>query len=169
MKQVDLPLIAISASLSTAITQLRKSKRSALLSKSKGEYHLFTVGDIAAGRSKGIKTLSNLKSTAKVKPEEAVARVRIQIKKAQPGEGRVKAAKAARVAGRAAAKYVLGAVSGKYVSVGIRSAELALNFVSSPKDLYCDGPNHHSVPPPDGIREGDPCPHLDGHTIVSAR
>ncbi len=166
MKQVDLPLIAISASLSTAITQLRKSKRSALLSKSKGEYHLFTVGDIAAGRSKGIKTLSNLKSTAKVKPEEAVASVRIQIKKAQPGEGRLKAS---RVAGRAAAKYVLGTVSGKYVSVGIRSAELALNFVSSPQDLYCNGPNHHSVPPPAGIREGDPCPHRDGHTIVSAR
>jgi hypothetical protein len=166
MKQVDLPLIAISASLSTALIELRKSKRSALLSKSKGEYHLFTVGNIAAGRSKGIKTLSNLKSTAKVKPEDAVASVRIQINKAQSGEGHVKAA---RVGGRAAAKYVLGTVSGKYVSVGIRSVELALNFVSSPKDLYCDGPNHHSVPPPDGIREGDPCPRLDGHTIVSAR
>ena len=166
MKQVDLPLIAISASLSTALAQLRKSKRSALLSKSKGEYHLFTVGNIAAGRSKGIKTLSNLKSTAKVKPEEAVARVRIQIKKAQLGKGRAKAAK---LAGREAAKYVLGTVSGKHVSVGIRSAKLALNFVSGPNDLYCDGPNHHPVPPPDGIREGDPCPHLDGHTIVSAR
>jgi len=166
MKQVDLPLIAISASLSTALTQLRKSKRSALLSKSKGEYHLFTVGNIAAGRSKGIKTLSNLKSTAKLQPEEAVARVRIQIKKAQLGKGRAKAAK---LAGRAAAKYVLGTVSGKYVSVGIRSAKLALNFVSDPSDLYCDGPNHHQVPPPEGIREGDPCPHFDGHTIVSAR
>jgi len=176
MKHVDLPLIAISTGLGTALTQLRKSKRSALLSEYEGKYHLFTVGNIAAGRSKGIKRLSDLKSIAKLKPKTAAPRrAAVQVKKGQPGGGGATRrqgfshAKAANIVRQSAARYVLGAIAGKFAFLGIQNVNMALKFVSSPKDLYCDGPRHHDDFPPPDVSEGDPCPHRDGHRIVSAR
>jgi len=176
MKQVDLPLIEMSTGLSAALTHLRKSKRSALLSESQGEYHLFTAGNIAAGRSRGIETLSDLKSTAKLKLKTASPHVGVGAKKTRlVGEGRsaqrrdVRRGRATPIVGRSSARFVLGTVARKSAFLGIRSADMALRFFSGPKDLYCDGPNHHDDFPPPDVSEGDPCPHHDGHTIVSAR
>ena len=175
MKQVDLPLMKISTGLSPALAQLRKSNRSALLSESEGEYHLFTAGNIAAGRSKGIKTLLDLKSNAKLKPQTTAPRSASRVTKAQPSAGRsgqrlrLGRARGANIGRRSAADYVLGPVAGKSAFLGIRSVNMALKFVASPKDLYCDGPRHHDDFPPPDVSEGDPCPHRDGHTIVSAR
>lgn len=174
MKQVDLPLMRISTGLSPALAQLRKSNRSALLSESEGKYHLFTAGNIAAGRSKGIKTLSALKSNAKLKPKTAAPQS-ARVTKAQPSEDRpgqrllLGRARGANIVRRSTADYVLGPIVGKSAFLGIRSVNMALKFVASPKDLYCDGPRHHDDFPPPDVSEGDPCPHRDGHTIVSAR
>ena len=185
MKQVDLPLIKMSTGLSAALTQLRKSKRSALLSESEGKYHLFTAGNIAAGKSKGSKKLSDLESTVKLKPmvesKMIVHRTRVGAKKkkgllenAKPRVGRstqrgLDRAEVAKIIGRSTASYVLRNVAGKSALLGIRSVNLAMKFISSPKDLCCDGPRHHDDFPPPDVSAGDPCPHRDGHKIISLR
>jgi hypothetical protein len=173
MKQINLPVIAISTGLSGALTQLRKSKRSALLSESEGEYHLFTAGNIAAGRSKGVKTLSGLTSNAKLKAKTARSPLAGRSKRPPLVDARRLAAGVAKAGAKKvlplAVPYVLGLVAGKSALLGIRNVNMALKFVSSPKDLYCDGPRHHDDFPPPDVSEGDPCPHRDGHKIISAR
>jgi hypothetical protein len=49
----------------------------------------------------------------------------------------------------------------------IHDLVLADIFVAAPRDYYCNGPRHHSFPPPD-VSEGDECPSGDGF-IVSAQ
>jgi hypothetical protein len=179
MKQVNLPLVAMSTGLSKALTKLRKSKRSALFAESGGEYHLFTAGNIASGRSKGVEKLSELTSTAKLKPsgkQEKTSKHAAPRANKAPGARKHAAARpdlahtyAPAGGGRVAAGFALQSITGESVMLGIRSIKLAVNFISSPKDLYCDGPRHHDDFPPPEVSEGDPCPHRDGHKIVSAK
>jgi hypothetical protein len=185
VKQIDLPLIKMSTGVGAALSQLRKAKRSALLSEYGGKYHLFTAGNIAAGRSKGSKKLSDLESIVKLLP---MAEPKITVKRtgggaqkkkgllenAKPRAGRspqsgMERAQIAKFLGKSASGYVLRNIAGKSAFLGVKSVNVALKFVSSPKDLCCDGPRHHDDFPPPDVSVGDPCPRRDGHKIISAR
>ncbi len=52
--------------------------------------------------------------------------------------------------------------------MGILDTDLAMKYVSSPSDCYCDGPRHHGSFSTE-VRDGDPCPYKDRHKIVCAR
>jgi hypothetical protein len=90
MKQVDLPLMAISVDLDTALARLKKSKRSALVSEESGRYSVFSAGSIVVGRSQGFKTLSELKLDPKLKPKIMITEISVPVqKKTKKGGERV--------------------------------------------------------------------------------
>lgn len=161
MQVVDLPIVAISTELGAAIKMLRKLKRGALLAKHKEAYFLFSAGNIVVGRSKGVKTLAELPLSAYERvagPE--TTRKRFALTVALPDFGGS--------ARKDAPDYVLGKVSGGSARLRIRDSALAVEYVSGPKDYYCDGPWRHDDFPPPSVSEGDPCPHQDGYKIVSS-
>lgn len=162
MQEVDLPVVAISTELTEAIEILRKSQRAALLAEQQGEYHLFSAGSIVVGRSSGANTLFDLTPTKTVslgvRPQERHALgVEVTIPDLRDRARRV------------VSDYVLSKVTSVTASLQIRDTDLALNYVSGPKDYYCDGPRHHHDFPPPDVSEGDPCPRGDGYHIVSSK
>lgn len=140
MKEINVPVMALSTDLGAAGARLRESQRSALLAKVGNEYHLFSAGNVAVGRSRGAGTLSELE------PDGVLT------------------------AGHAALattdEYALTNITSEFAVLQVRDSELAVRYASSPKDYYCDGPRHHDDFPPPPVSEGDPCPHNDGYKVV---
>src|SRR5438128_1412655 len=148
MKEVKLPLMSMSTSLDAALSNLRKSKRAALLSEHNGKYRLFRAEHIVIGRSQGIKTLSELTAHAPFRPEIVITHVTAPVKKtlgksigSRSGVSRAKK-RAATAATRTAANFYVGQIVGNSAFLSVRSMNLADKFVASPSDCYCDGPRH---------------------------
>jgi hypothetical protein len=181
MMKIKLPLMTMSTALDAALSNLRQSKRAALLSEQGGAYHLFSAASIVVGRSLGIKTLGELKADPRSASPQVVMRLATKPETGRivgsEREGRLRSGRVAkRKAVRSTAKemmvtggnYVISSIAGKSAFVGLLDTDLAAKYVSSPADCYCDGPRHHDSFPKD-VRDGDPCPYKDGHTIVCAR
>jgi hypothetical protein len=175
--QVELPVMSISAGLDVALSNLRSSRKSALLSEDNGAYHLFTAGSIVVGRSRGIKTLAELKIDPRSASPQLVVTVPTKTKTQQIGGSQ---SHRLRRGGTGTTKptgptedigggnYVLNSIVGGTAFIGLFDMDLVNKYVSSPPDCYCDGPRQHdtfSVV----VRDGDPCPYKDGHKIVCAR
>jgi hypothetical protein len=159
MPNVDLPVMAISTELSTALAKLRKCKRSALVAKAKGEYRLFNAGSIVVGQSKGKAVLSDLEPAQIISRQRRRERSRgFVLEVALPDLG----AGAADVV----ADYVLTDLGPEFAHVLIRDSQVVTNYVSGPKDCYCDGPGMHDFPPPN-VLPGAECPFRDGRIVCS--
>jgi len=171
MKQIDLPLVAMSTGLGSAMKMLRKSSRGALLSEHEGTYHLFTAGGIATARAEGIETLSALRAHPKLKPvivvKRPTGRVPVRYRRAPLAETRSGDRATPKLVIRPSRSYVLTKVAGKSAFVGVRSANEASVFVSAPAAYYCSRPvRPHSFSAGE-VNVGDPCPRLDGYIIVA--
>jgi len=168
MNEVKLPMMAMSTGLDSALTRLRRSKRAGLLSKEEGRYHLFSAASIVVGRARGVKTLSELVDHPKLKPRVVPTHVSVPIGKARgklspPGSRGVKKTAPTRSV-ETRADFSLRQILGESALLSIRSASVAARFVASPSDCYCDGPRHHSFPPPE-VAVGSACPRC-GHTVI---
>lgn len=180
MMKIKLPLMTMSTDLDGALANLRQSKRAALISEQGGTYHLFSAGSIVVGRSRGIKTLAELKVDprssppptvmpliAKSKTKQIFSSQRDRLPSGRTGKRKTTKATSDDIVGRSG-NYVLGRIVGKNAFIGLLDTDLVDKYVSSPSDCYCDGPRHHdsfTVV----VRDGDQCPYKDGHKIVCAR
>lgn len=175
--QVELPVMSISADLDVALSNLRSSRKSALLSEDNGAYHLFTAGSIVVGRSRGIKTLAELKIDPRSTSPQLVVALPTKTKTLRDsqshrlrrgGTGTTEPSGRTEDIGGRGGNYVLNSIVGDTAFIGLLDMDLVNKYVSSPPDCYCDGPRQHdtfSVV----VRDGDPCPYKDGHKIVCAR
>lgn len=162
MKEVDLPLMQISAELSAAINILRTGQRAALVVEQQNKYFVFSAGNIVVGRSEGAKTLRDLKPTVVVSnPAPEKKREGFSVVTALPDFGST--------GGKLVGEYLISKLSQTLVHVLIKDDSVAMNYVSGMRDYYCNGPRHHDDFPPPDVVEGDPCPHGDGYTVVSAK
>lgn len=175
--RVKLPLVAMSTELGAALSTMRRSKRAALISKDEGAYSLFTAGSIVVARSRGIKTLADLKSDAKSAAPQLIVRLPtgraprklVALERDQPGlGGGIKAGRPIeRTAPSIGGNYLLTHIAGQNAFIDLFDADLVTKYASSPGDCYCDGPRHHDSFAV-AVRDGDDCPYNDGHTIVCA-
>lgn len=162
MKEVDLPVVPISVALNAAINVLKTAQRAALVATAENKYFIFSGGNIVVGRSKGVRTLSDLEPTAVVSiPAPEKKREGFGLVTALPDVGSA--------VGKVVGDYVISKRTQSLVHVLIKDDSVAINYVSSLKDYYCNGPRHHDDFPPPDVVEGDPCPHADGYTVVSAK
>jgi len=173
--EIKLPLMTISTDLDTALADLRKARRSALLSEEGGRYHLFTAGTIVVGRSLGIKTLADLKDDPRSAAPQIVGSLLKEMTDAQRTRSREESPQGSPPTTQAtydivvrSGNYTVNRIVGDEVFVGLLDSELATKYLASPTDCYCDGPRHHDTFSVD-VRDGDPCPFRDGHKIVCAR
>jgi hypothetical protein len=137
--KIVLPVVTLNTDLTTALQILKERQRGALITKIDGEYRLLTAGSIVAGRRRP------LPNVFYVTPENTLA------------------------LGAQSPQIDLEQVSDSGAIVNVDDVQMAQKYVSSPRDYYCDGPRHHDDFPPPYVSEGDPCPHKDGHTIVSSK
>ena len=165
MTQIELPVMESSTDLETAIGKLKRDGCGALIADLEGRYRLITAGAIATGRKRGLNDLSELYEVdaVTVSIQERRQERRAQVA-AVGGEGWNSEVMESMLD---LPDHVLRSVVNNSAFLNVTNVVLARQYASPPKGYYCDGPWHHSDFPPPDVSEGDPCPHRDGHKVVS--